>query len=140
MGHGGEAIERRAHGERPVRCGINQRQVNGDAARMGRSLSRIGKENRVGGMFPQFPLGLRRAEGIEDAKSPALPGSKADGANKQRLGIGVQLASGPGINGLASEVVRRRIGDRQFNIMGFGCDFDQRHLFSDTLLFATETV
>ncbi len=59
-------VEAGAHFQLDVPLSIDQGEVDGDAARMGRAAAGIGHEFGIRQGVPQAPLRLGRAEGIED--------------------------------------------------------------------------
>src|SRR5579864_762014 len=121
-----EGIERRSHIEFGTR-GIDQRQVHRDPARVWRPAPGIGQELRIRPKFPELPLRLARAEGVEDLEAePERPG-EGHRLLEPRRRLGAEVATGAGIDRPAGKIAGRRISDIEGDTVPFGGDLDQRH-------------
>src|SRR5260221_5860656 len=92
-----EGVETRPHVEGGA-ITLDERQIDGDAARMRRAPPRIGQELGVGTGVPQHPLRFGRPESIEDPQAQAERACKVDGAAQPPLGVAVETAGGAAID------------------------------------------
>ena len=90
---GREGVERRPHVELNA-GGIEQGEVDRDAARMGRAATRVGEEFGVGAGVPQRPLRFDRAQRVEYAQPAAQRLRKLDREAELLRGLAMQPAFG----------------------------------------------
>jgi hypothetical protein len=88
----GQVIETGAHFQFGA-ARIHEREVDGRAAGMRRTLARIGEESRLRKLLPQNPLCLARPEGIEDLQAIAERRRQRDGLGKTIGGVAMQIAA-----------------------------------------------
>src|SRR3546814_18380671 len=117
----GEGIEAGAHVE-IVAGRIDEREIDGGTARMGRALARVGKEIRIGIMIPQGPGRFVGAETVEQPPTQVhLRGERnrarqQPGALRGQVTVGAALdrRAGQGVGGGVRTLERaRNIRDRK---------------------------
>jgi len=132
VGQRGEGVKAGPQIEGRPGSGIQQIEIEGHPARMGRSLARVGEEFGVGTGGPQAPLRLGRTEGIAQPQpQPERPG-QSNRPFQRGDRIAMQPGSGPrAIDRAAGEIIGGGIGQSQLDREGRGGDGNQgRHLRS----------
>ena len=122
----GKGIEFRAHVERPA-VPVHERQINGNAAGMGRSAPRVSQKLGVRGMRPQCPLRFARTQGIEDPKAKTEHPRQLYRAIECRQGIAMKQTSRRSIDRFASEITLGRIGKIDIDISARAGNFNEIH-------------
>ena len=122
----GKGVERRTHGK-CLAVPVHERQVDCNAAGMGRSAPRVGKKFGVRRMCPQHPLRFARSERIEDPKAQTKHPRQDHRAIKRRQAITVEQASRRPVNWFAGEIAVGRIGEIDIDIGARAGNFNEIH-------------
>ena len=121
-----EGIEPGAHGERAA-VPVDQRQIDGDAARMRRSAPGIGEKLRVRRMRPERPLRLAGAHRVEDPKSEPDLARQHQRPVECRPGIAMEKASRRPVDRPAGEIAVGGIGEIDIDIAAVAGNFNEIH-------------
>ena len=121
-----EGVELGAHGERPA-VPVDERQIDGDAARMWRSAPGVGEKLRIRRMRPKRPLRLARAHRIEDPETEPEPARQHQRPVQRRPGIAMEKASRRPINRSAGEIVFRGISEIDIDFAAIAGNFNEIH-------------
>ena len=126
VGQRRERVESGSHGKLGARV-IDECQIDGRPARMGRTAPGIGKKLRVRRVSPHQPLRFRWSKRVKDLEAVAERPRECDGPLQSVGRFRQQIAGGAPIDRLAGEIVSRGIADVEHNVMAFRADLDQFH-------------